>query len=348
MSFLKIYTIGCFALLLTFCKPKEAKLNTPPPPTVVDVIIAKKQSFSQEIEANGTVVAKEYVELHPEVSGRLTFLDVPEGQFVNQGKVIARINNADLIAQLAKSKSLFQLAQKQEQRLAQLLSISGINQSDYDAAINQVNSLKADINYSEALIDKTIIKAPFSGVVGLRLVSPGAYVTPISIIASIQQLSELKVDFTLPEIYANILQKGQAVEVLIEKNGKRRKAIVLAIEPQVNTASRNLKVRAILNDGKANPGSFVKVYISSGKDKSNIIVPTNAIIPDDKFKTLIIVKNGKSKFAKIQTGERQAGGVEVLSGVEEGDSIVVTGVLFVRPDASLMVKSVKNLEDLIK
>lgn len=348
MRIAKLHLLVISSLILVNCSKKETKTSAPPPPPLVDVIIAKTQTVTSEIEANGSIVAKEYVELHPEVSGRLIFLEVPEGNTVEKGQIIAKINNADLLAQLTKAKSQLKLAKKQEQRLAQLLSINGINQSDYDAAENQVNSLKADIDYTNAMIEKTIIKAPFSGTIGLRQVSPGAFVSPSTIIASIQQLSELKVDFTLPEQHANLLSKGQTVEVQLGKLGERAKAEIVAIEPQANATTRNLLIRAILKNGKAYPGSFVKVYVQSGVDKKSILVPTNAIIPEDKFKTLILVKGGKSKFAKIETGERQAGGIEVLSGIEEGDSVVVTGVLFVRPDMDVKVKSVKQLEEVIQ
>ncbi len=344
-----------YSLFLIFGCHKKDENSKPavPSPIIIDVIIAKKQSFSREIEAIGSIVAKEFVELHPEISGRLTYLNVPEGNTVTQGTVIAKINSADLQAQLFRSKSQLALAQKTEERTAILLSINGVNQSDYDIAVNQVNTLKGDIAYTEAMIDKTIIKAPFSGTIGLRQVSPGAYLTPVSIISTLQQTDVLKVDFTVPEEYGNLLQKGKFVEVKLDKAGKeneeqRQKAKIIAIEPQVSATTRNLSVRAILQNAKANPGSFVKVYLNAGNDKKSIVVPSNAIIPEDKNKTIVVVKNSKATFIKAETGQRQAGGVEILNGLKEGDSVVVTGVLFLRPDADVKVKSVKNIEDLIR
>src|SRR5262249_17838152 len=150
--------------------------------TVVDVIVAKAQTITNHIEVNGTVVANEYVDLHPEASGRLIYLNVPEGRFVTAGTVIARVNDADLKAQIEKSKVQLDLAEKTEGRYKQLLSVNGINQSDYDAALNQVNGYKADIDYYQALLDKTVVKAPFDGTVGLRQVSLGAYVSPTTLI----------------------------------------------------------------------------------------------------------------------------------------------------------------------
>ncbi|MEO7523917.1 MAG: efflux RND transporter periplasmic adaptor subunit, partial [Ferruginibacter sp.] len=186
--------------ILGSCKDKSklSRSAKPNPPAIVDVIIALPQPVSNVIEANGTVVANEYVQLHPEVSGRLTFLQVAEGSHVTKGTVIAKINDADLRAQLGKIKVQLELAETTVGRYKQLLDVSGINQSDYDIAVNQVNGYKADIQYTSSLIEKTVIRAPFDGVIGLRQVSPGAYVTPATVIATLQQVSQVKIDFTLP------------------------------------------------------------------------------------------------------------------------------------------------------
>jgi len=324
-------------------KPKEA------PPTVVDVIVAGTQGLTNTVEANGNIVANEYVELHPEISGRITYLNVPEGHTIAQGTVIARINDADLQAQLSKSKVQLDLAQKTEERYKQLLNVNGINQADYDNALNQVNSLKADIQYTQTLIDKTVIKAPFSGVVGLRQVSPGAFVTAASIIATIQQVSKVKIDFTIPEEYSNLIKKGSLVDVEVDAAQQlRKKAVVIATEPQVNQSTRNLKIRAILREGTANPGAFVKVFVDAGGNKKAIMIPTNSIIPEDKNNQVILVKNGKASFVNVKTGMRESNNVEVVSGIQTGDSVVVTGVLFARPKSVLKVRSVKTLEQLAK
>ncbi len=324
-------------------KPKQA------PPTVVDIIVAGLQKISNTIEANGSVVASEFVELHPEVSGRLIYLNVPEGAFIKQGTIIARINDADLQAQLSKSKVQLDLAQKTTDRYKQLLAVNGINQSDYDVALNQVNGYKADIDYTQTLIDKTVIKAPFSGIAGLRQVSPGAYVTASNVIVTIQQVDKVKIDFTLPEEYSPLIKKGGTVDVEVDAAQQiKKKAIIIATEPQVNLATRNLKVRAVLQGGTANPGAFVKVYINAGADKKAIMVPTNAIIPDDKNSQLVVVKAGKASFVNVQTGLREANNVEIIKGLQPGDSVVVTGVLFARPKSELKIRSVKTLEQLAK
>jgi membrane fusion protein (multidrug efflux system) len=350
LKFIPLYFIGIIMLTIAACKGKQDPVKPKEaPPTVVDVIIAGIQGISNTVEANGNIVANEYVELHPEISGRIVYLNVPEGHTIAQGTVVARIYDADLQAQLSKSKVALDLAQKTEDRYKQLLSVSGINQADYDNALNQVNGLKADIQYQEALIAKTVIKAPFSGVVGLRQVSPGAFVTAANIIATVQQVSKVKIDFTIPEEYSNLIRKGNMVDVEVDAAQQtRKKAMVIATEPQVNQTTRNLKVRAILQNGTANPGAFVKVFVDAGGNKKAVMIPTNSIIPDDKNSQVILVKKGKAAFVNVQTGVRESNNVEITSGINPGDSVVVTGVLFARPQSDLKIRSVKTLEQLAK
>lgn len=340
-----------FLVLLLFnackSKPKAATAPTPNPPTIVDVMIAAAQPIANIVEANGTIVAGEYVELRPEVSGRLTYLYVPEGKPVSKGTVLARINDADLRAQINRSRVQLDLAIKTVERYKKLLDVSGINQSDYDIALNAVNGYRADIAYTQSLVDKTVIRAPFTGIAGLRQISPGAYVSPTTIIATIQQLNSVKIDFTLPEAYGNIIRTGSVVDVELAGSAqKRSKATIIATEPGANTQTRNLKVRAQLTEGTVNPGAFVKVFIDEGRQRSSILVPTNAIIPEDKSSQVIIVKNGIANFTNVQTGNREENMVEITSGINPGDSIVVSGVLFARPKSKLRVRSVKKIDEI--
>jgi membrane fusion protein (multidrug efflux system) len=347
-----LFKLTSLCIIVVFINGCKSKAKTPAapkpnPPTIVDVLIAQPQPVSNILEANGTVVANEFVELRPEVSGRLTYLNVPEGRNIAAGTVLAKINDADLRAQINKSRVNLDLAQKTVDRYKKLLDVSGINQSDYDIALNSVNGYRADIAYTQSLIAKTVIRAPFSGVAGLRQVSPGAYVSPSSVIATLQQVSNVKIDFTLPEAYGNIIRTGSVVDVSLDPSSTiRAKATIIATEPGANTSTRNLKVRAQLREGKINPGAFVKVFIDEGKQRSSIMVPTNAIIPEDKSNQVIVVKNGIANFIPVQTGNREANLVEILSGLNAGDSVVVSGVLFARPKSRLKVRSVRKLNEL--
>jgi len=348
---LVITTLLAISVCSFSCKEKkeDPKKKQGQQAPIVDVIVVHSQTIPNTVEANGTVVSGEFVEVRPEISGRLTYLNVKEGSPISKGSVIAKINDADLKAQLNKVRVQLDLAQVTLSRYAKLLEIQGINKADYDAALNQVSSYRADIGIIQADIAKTVIRAPFLGVVGLRMVSSGAYVSPQTVLATLQKPGDIRIDFTLPENYANIVKRGNTVMVETDANGgARRRATILAIEPQVSTATRNLMVRArLLEKTGVNPGSFVKVYVDAGAS-NGMMIPANAIIPDARAKQVVIIKGGKANFVDIQTGVRQEGGVQVTTGLNAGDSVVVTGVLFARANAPVKVRSVKKLEDVVK
>lgn len=313
----------------------------------VDVIIVKPENIQNTVEANGSVIAGETVEIKPEISGRIVYLNVAEGAQIGRGTVIARISDADLRAQQNKVRVQLDLAKNTVERYKKLLDIQGINKADYDISLNQVNSLNADIQILNAEIAKTVIRAPFSGVLGLRMISMGAYVTPSNVLTTLNKIDKVKIDFTLPESYANLLKRGGEVVVELDNNSGRRRATILAVEPQISTTTRNIIVRAALDGAGIRPGSFVKVYVEAG-EASGILIPANAIIPDARAKQVVVVKSGKAKFTEINTGIRKEGSVEVTSGLATGDSVVVTGVLFARPNMPVKVRSVKKLADVIQ
>jgi len=314
------------------------------PPVKVDVIIAGNEEFPKTVEVNGTVLSNEMVELHPEVSGRLIYLNIPDGQKVEAGSVLARINDADLQAQLEQQKAQLDLAKKNEQRFKTLLGINGVNQADYDAAVNQVTSLQANVKIVKAQIEKTIIRAPFSGTLGLRLVSQGAYVTSSTLIGTLQQIDKVKIDFTVPETYSSLVKIGNRVDVQTNESKISVPAKVMAIEPQINTSTRNIKVRAVLETGVINPGAFVKVQLN--QKGNGIVVPSNAIIPDAFSNQVVVVKNGKAIFKNVETGVRNADVIELVNGVDVGDSVVVSGVLFVRSNEHVVIRKVKKISEL--
>jgi membrane fusion protein (multidrug efflux system) len=317
-------------------------------PVSVDIAIAASQVIDKVIEVNGSVVASEFVDIRPETNGRIVFLQIPEGKMVAAGTVLAKLNDADLQAQMQKIKVQLALATITEQRNYKLVQAKGINQSDYDISLQQVNSLKADMAYTQSLIDKTVIKAPFAGQMGLKQVSLGAYISTANTIVSLQKVDQLKVDFTLPELYQNYIKVGKKVTVeSIANPGVKMTATIAAIEPQIIATSRNIKVRANLQ-GKLIPGAYTKVFLGENQQKPSILVPSNIIIPDSKVKQLVVVKNGKAKFINVETGYRTASGVEITSGVQIGDSLIVAGMLFVRDGSDLKIGKTLPLVDIIK
>jgi membrane fusion protein (multidrug efflux system) len=328
------------ALISCNSEAKDKNIVKEKPPVAVDVIIAANKDFSSDIEVNGTVLSDEMIELHPEVGGRLTFLNIPDGARVAKGTILAKINDADLQAQLQQQKVQLDLADKTEQRLRKLLDVNGVDQATYDAALSQVNLYNANINVLLAQIDKTVIRASFAGRLGLRLVSEGAYVTPATVIGTLQETDKIKIDFSVPESYEHLVKPGKAINIQTNDANADLTAVITAVEPQINASTRDIKVRAKLNKGTLSPGAFVKVLLN--EKMKGIVVPTNAIIPDALSNQLVLVKNGKVVFQNVETGIRNSDIVEITSGLNVGDTIIVSGVLYVRPNGTVKVKKVRK------
>ncbi len=347
----KISIIAIACIFTAFgCKEKSKafdKFNANAPVTV-DVAIAANQQVDKQVEVNGSVAAADYVELRPETNGRVVFLQIPEGKIVQAGTVLAKLNDADLQAQLEKIKVQLELANINEQRNLQLLKVKGINQSDYDISLQQVKSYKSDLAYTQSLIDKTIVRAPFTGQLGLRQISLGAFINTSSTIVTLQKTDHLNVDFTLPEMYGRYVKVGKKVNLVgITETNQKLTAQIFAIEPQIIAASRNIKVRASLQ-GKLLPGAYVKVYLSDNVQKPSILVPANVLIPESKSKQIVLVKNGIANLVEVETGYRTASAVEITKGVNVGDTIVVAGMLFVRNGNKIKIGKTISILDIAK
>lgn len=330
------YATAIFVLGLSACKQKgktESTGKKDKKPVSIDALLIESQKFSYTLEANGTVLASEFVELRPDVAGRLVMLNINEGSFVNEGTLLAKLFDDDLQAQLRKNNSALDIATKNEARMKTLLNANGLNQQDYDQALTQLNSARADLDYTRAQIRKTEVRAPFSGLVGLRNVSNGAYVNTTNIIATLQQVSTLKIDFVVPESNAKELKVGQMVTLTSNENTTKISARIMAIEPQINTGSRNLKARAIVTDSKVklNPGAFVKVQLQQGNNSNAILIPTNCVIPESRNSKVVVIKNGKAQFQPVKIGYRDETSVEIADGLNVGDTIALNGILYLKP-----------------
>jgi membrane fusion protein (multidrug efflux system) len=271
-------------------------------------------------------------------------LNVAEGKYVGKGTLLAKLYDGDLRAQLNKLQIQLALAQKTEELQAQLLKIQGISQQDYDISLLQVNSLNADIGIIQTSIAKTVVRAPFGGKLGLKAISPGAYVTPSSVIAIINQTDQLKLDFTVPEKYSGQMKTGQLVTFTIEGTNKNFGAKVIATESSVTENTRTLIIRASVTgkDASLIPGAFAKVQLSFDPDPNAILVPTQAIIPQARGKKVIIYKSGTAVFADVTTGIRDSARVQITDGLKAGDTVVVTGLLSVRPEAKIQINKIVN------
>ena len=237
---------------------------------VVEGFMVKPTSIHQTIYISGTLKPFEETVLMPEVAGRVVTLNLHEGMFVRQGTLLVKLYDADLQASLQKSEAQLQLAQQTEKRQSELLKVSGISQSDYDQAVLQIHSINADIEIIKAQIRKTEVLAPFDGVIGLRNISMGAEVSPGMALATIRAVEQLKLDFSVPEKYADAIKSGLNVHFTVQGEEIQYDATVKATEEGIDAATRNLKVRAIVKNKKTSliPGAFANVALELGEQRS--------------------------------------------------------------------------------
>lgn len=309
---------------------------------IADALIVSAQPLSADIEIPGTILAGETTEIHPEISGRVVQLNVREGTFVGKGALLAKLYDGDLQAQLRKLEVQLKIAEQTEDRQGQLLKIQGISQQEYDLSLLQVSNLKADINIVREAVRKTEIRAPFSGKLGLRNISPGAFVTPATIVTTISQVSQLKIQFNVPEKYGSQLRNGQPIDFMVDGSTKTFTANIIAAEVKMDENTRSLAIRALVknSDPALIPGVFAKVRIILGKNEEAILIPTIVVQPLGRKKLVYLYKGGKSIPADITTGVRDSSKVQVLTGLNIGDTVITTGLLFLRPGADVKLKNI--------
>ena len=334
--------------LLSACGSKKKEESsaggrpTGPPVSKVDAYIIKTSSLTDNLELPGSIIANESTTVNPEISGRLVYLNAAEGKTVGKGTLLAKIYDGDLRAQLNKLNVQVRVAQQTTKRYEELLKINGISQQESDLARLDINNIQADINIVRSNIMRTEIRAPFTGTLGLKNISPGAYVTPQTIITTIRQNTQLKLDFTLPEKYKNKIKIGQLVSFTSEGNNKTFNAKIIATESGVAEANRSLQVRTqvINNDGSLLPGQFVKVQTSFDPDPDAIMIPSQAIIPQARGKKVAVYRNGIASFEDVQTGARDSANVQITNGLKVGDTILVTGLMSLKPKGKVQLNKV--------
>jgi membrane fusion protein, multidrug efflux system len=310
----------------------------------VEAFIVKPSVLDQTITVSGTLKPFEETILMPEVSGRVVSINLQEGKTVKRGTVLVELFNDDLKAQLRKSQAQLQIAEETLKRQDELIKVNGISQSDYDQALLQVKSITADIEVLNVQIGRTKIKAPFDGTVGLRNVSLGAQVSTSTALVTLREVDKLKLDFSVPEKYSSEIKPGVKVKFTIQGDDKKYDAEVIASEQGIEFTTRNLNARAVVNSPSASlvPGAFATVGLRLGEIKQALLVPTQAIIPQEKDKSLIVARHGKAKFVIVKTGIRNSSKVDVISGINPGDTIITTGLLFLKPGSILNYSKVKR------
>jgi len=310
----------------------------------IEGCIVKPTAIDETISISGTLIPFEETALMPDVAGRVVLINIIEGQFVKKGTVLVKIFDEDLQANLKKSQTQLEIAEQTLKRQSELIKIDGISQLEYDQTRLQVTSIKNDIELLKVQIRKTEVLAPYDGVIGLRNISLGAQVTPSTVIVTIRMREKLKLDFAVPEKYSQSIVPGLKVVFTVHGDEKKYDAEVMASEEGIETITRNLRVRAVVNKVSASlvPGAFANVELKLNENNNALMIPTQCIIPMERDKQVIISNGGKAKFITVKTGIRTASQIEILEGISKGDTVVTTGILFIKPGAELKFSKVKN------
>lgn len=346
-SRLLFLAVSLTGLFIYSCKEEKQKIGPGPGQgqarsqmaTRVETYVVVPKTVSENIEAPGTLLANEITEIRPEVSGRVTFLNINEGRYVTKGTLLAKLYDGDLQAQLKKLEVQLKIAEQTESRQAQLLKIQGISQQDYDLSLLNVNNIKADIEIVQTNISKTAIYAPYNGKLGLKNISVGAYITPTTLLTTITQTDQLKLDFSVPEKYTDKIKIGQLVNFTVQGKNKYYTAKVIATEVSVTQTTRSLLVRAIVPNSNSEllPGVFANVKLSFDPDPNALMVPSQAVLPQARGKKLILFNGGTAQFVDVETGTRDSAFVQITQGIKAGDTVVTTGLLSIRPGAKLQL-----------
>jgi membrane fusion protein (multidrug efflux system) len=335
--------VALVLIKIFFLSPKKGKVSGPQtgksPVVTIKAVVVKNGNVENKLVLSGTVLANEEAVLKPEVSGKIVSMNIKEGAEVEKGQLLVKINDADLQAQLAKQIALQKINEEKERDLKALLAIKGVSQEEYDLALSTVQQTKADIDLTQAQIAKTEIRAPFNGVIGLKNVSEGNNVSQADIIASVQQLNPVKIDFSIPEKYTAAVHLNDTVFITIQGTGHKYFGKVYAIDPKIDAATRSLKIRAICENNKREifPGSYAQVTLVLKSDNS-VIMPTMAVIPDIHGQKTYVVRNGKATSVLIETGIRNDTSVEVLKGLKQGDTVATEGIMALKPNVQVKIQ----------
>jgi membrane fusion protein, multidrug efflux system len=320
------------------------KIEAAPFALPVNVFVAKGVTIENKISSIGTVLANEEVTLNADVSGKITGVFFEEASFVNKSKLLVKVDDSELQAELKRVVPRKELAEQNEKRQKMLLGKGAISQSEYDNALNELEVYRSEMNLIRARIAKTEVYAPFSGVVGLKAISPGSYITPANIISTLQDVSKLKIEFSVPERYAPVIRPGQKITYRIQGQKDGFEAKIYAIDPRVDQDTRTIMIRALSSNHASYiyPGAFAEVDLVLDKIENSVSLPSEAVIPDVRGHKVYLYKSGGVELRPVTLGARKEKEVEILSGVAIGDTVVSSGILQLRPGLQVSIKEVVN------
>lgn len=314
--------------------------------TVVGMVL-KPQVFSENLSLSGTLEANEQIEIRSEISGIVESINFKEGSRVLKGQILFTVNDLELRARLAKVQTAQRLAAENERRAKLLLEKEAISQEEYDISEADFQFAWAESQLVAAQLAKATVRAPFSGTIGLRYISQGTYVTSTTPIAKLVNTDQLKITFSIPEKYSSQIALSDRITFTTTNAKEQYTATIYAIEPEVELATRTLKMRAIADnmEGKLIPGTFANVFLPLEIVKDALLVPTESLIPIQNGKKIFVSENGLAKEVIVETGSRTESSVNVLSGLKAGDTILTSGVMMLRNGTPVKVNLIQQAEN---
>ncbi|QHT66857.1 efflux RND transporter periplasmic adaptor subunit [Rhodocytophaga rosea] len=317
-------------------KKKDTKANTGAAtnkPIGAEVYIVKDTTLQEKLNVLGSLVANERVQIVSESARRLIKINFQEGSYVQKGQLLFKLDDAGLQAQLKKLYAQRKLVANDEQRTAALLKLEGVSKQEYERVAGSIESIDADIEYVKVEIAQTEIRAPFGGKTGIRKVSEGAFVTQNMPLVTLEDINLIKVEFAVPEKYANSIGINQQINFRVENSDKLYQATVKVIEPYVDQNTRSLFIRAIANneDKKLLPGSSATVEVSLNEIRNTVMIPSKALIPSLEGNSVLTIENGKAAKTIVEVGLRTSMSVQITKGLQPGDSVMTTNILRAKP-----------------
>jgi membrane fusion protein (multidrug efflux system) len=308
----------------------------------VDVTVVKPVAFDRKLIVTGSILANELVELKCEVSGKIMNIYFTEGQAVKKGDLLLKMDDDELMAQLDKQKANKKLNEDNEFRQRKLLEKEAISQEEYDNALNRLKTTEADIRLLEAQLAKTTLRAPFNGYIGFRFVSEGAFISPSLVVATLYNLDPAKIEFSIPAKHASRVAVNSKIFFTIENDTTTYTGLVYAVEPQIESSTRTLKIRARTPNPnkKMLPGQFVSIQLVLEHLNNAIMIPTEAVVPVQDGNKVFVLKNGVAAESHVSAGERTDRTLEILSGVSVGDTILTSGILQLKAGMKVKVTRV--------
>ena len=318
-------------------------------PLLASGYIVDPTQMNELVYSTGSLIPDEEVDLAFETSGKIVGIFFNEGTRVKRGDLLAKINDKPLQAQLLKLQAQRKLSEEREFRQRQLLDRDAISRESYDQVATELQSLQADIQLIEARISETELRAPFDGIVGLRMISEGAFATTQTNIVRLVKISPLKIEFSVPERYAGEITNDFPISFVIDGIEKTYHANVYAVAPKVDFETRTIVARALYpnTNEELKPGRFASVRVLLSQIENTIAIPTEAIIPEMGGEKVFVVRNGMAEEVKVRTGLRTESHIQIQEGLQFGDTVLITAILQLRHNIPVQLDTIISNEPLI-